>query len=126
MNEFIDNYGPSLIFDKDDMPYEIPVIVAGSKRKTVKIKFIPLEIEIEDLKQQLSKYGTIESFKWEESIRFNDDIYEVKRERLNVEMTLNKNIPSFITIKGTRLNITYQGQTRTCSKCNDPAHEARP
>ena len=125
MNNFVENFGPSLIFDKDETPFEIPVMVAGSKRKNVKIKFIPVEIDIEDIKKALINYGTIETLKWEEPVRFNEDIYEVRRERLNADMILNKNIPSFITIKGIRLNVTYQGQPRTCSKCDDPSHEAR-
>ena len=125
MHEFFENFGPSLIFDKDEVPYEIPVMIAGSKHRNVKIKFIPTEIEIEEIKNTLTKYGAVESIKWEEPVKFNEDIYEVKRERLNVAMSINKHIPSFITIKGIRLNVTYQGQPRTCSKCDDPNHEAR-
>ena len=61
------------------------------------------------------KYGTIKVLKWEEKTRFNEDIYEVRRE----------NLPSFTTFKDFRQKVTYQGKPRRCSKCDDPSHETR-
>ena len=125
MHHFFKNYRPTLIFDKGEIPFALLVLIAGNKRKNVKIKFIPNEIEVEELKNTRSKFGTIESIKWEEPIKFNEDIYEVKRERVNVAMLVNKHIPSFITITGIILNVTFQGQPRSCLKCDEPSHETR-
>lgn len=99
-------------------------MIAGRKRRSVNIRIIPVEINIEDIKKVLINHGTIETLKSGEPVRFNEDIYEVRRERLNADMILKKH-PSFITIKGIRLNVTYQGEPRRCSKCYNPSHEAR-
>ena len=65
VNEFIQSNGLSLIFDSDEIPFEIPVLSAGSKRKHSKTKFITTEIGVIDLKETLTKYGSVESFEWE-------------------------------------------------------------
>lgn len=40
-------------------------------------------------------------------------------------MVITRNIPSFLTIKGIKLNISYQGQMKTCARCDSTTHEAR-
>jgi len=53
------------------------------------------------------------------------ELLKTKREKLCVEMMIDKNIPSFITVMGNIYSVSYSGQTKTCSRCDLEGHEAR-
>ena len=74
-------------------------------------------MDLKEIETALSKYGQIKKVSWEEPIQISGEFFKVKRERINVDMVVTKNIPLFMIIKGIKLNISYQGQMKTCSKC---------
>lgn len=125
LENFIEKYGHSVHFDSNGVDHLIPVSIAGSRRKAVKVKFIPDEMDLNDVTSCLSKYGQIKKTTWEEPTQFSKDLFKVKRERITVDMVVTKNIPSFITVNGIKLNVNYQGQLKTCSKCESTTHVAK-
>lgn len=124
LENFIEKHGHSVRFDYNGVDHLIPISIAGSRRKAVKVKFIPDEMDLNDITSFLSKYGQIKKTTWEEPTQFSKDLFKVKRERITVDMVVTRNIPSFITVKGIKLNVNYQGQLKTCSKCGSTTHEA--
>lgn len=125
LDKFIEDFGNSVIFEKDNTNFEIPISVAGSKRKIVRMKFIPDEMDIDEIKLALNKFGKVNNIKWEMPNTVAREFFKVKRERLIIEMIVVKNIPSFLTIKGIKIAVSYPGQLKTCSRCNDTSHEVK-
>ena len=125
LDKFIEQNGDQVDYETNGITFEIPITIAGSKRKTVKVKFIPDELEVIEVIEVFKKYGKVNKFTWEEPNTIFPDLFKVKRERILVDMIINKNIPSFILVKGIKLSINYLGQTKTCSKCNETTHIAK-
>jgi hypothetical protein len=88
----------------------------------VQLKYVADETDLNEIKSTLEKYGKIKSVQFEVPIF---ELLKTKREKLCVEMMIEKNIPSFITVMGNRYSVSYSGQTKTCSRCDLEGHEAR-
>ncbi len=124
--KFLQDFGNSIDYKRNDEVFQIPIIVAGSRRKTIKIRYVPFELEIKNIYTALEQYGKIEKISRDETdIKKPEHLFQVKREKLTIEMTLSKNIPSYITVLGLKLNVSYIGQPKTCAKCDSTNHEAK-
>lgn len=124
--KFIQDFGNSIDYRRNEEIFQIPIIVAGSRRKTIKIRYVPFELETQNIYTALEQYGKIEKISRDETdISKPEHLFQVKREKLTIEMTLSKNIPSYITVLGLKLNVSYIGQPKTCAKCDSTNHEAK-
>jgi hypothetical protein len=124
-DSFLLKHSIEAIFERNGLRYSIPLEIAGSTRRTVKIKFVPDEMNTGIIQAALEQYGMVGKIEREFPEVRNPDMLNAKRERLLVDMNLNKNIPSFITVMGMKLSVSYFGQIKTCSKCDSPNHDAR-
>jgi len=103
-----------------------PVLVHGRlavpRRTSVKVKWVPQEMDLEVLRRELEPFGKVEGIS---RLRV-DGVYKVVTERVNVTMVLapNKIIPSFLTIDGIKFRVFYPGQPPTCMICASPEHLA--
>ena len=43
----------------------------------------------------------------------------VKKGDRKIRMRVYKNIPSYIIVDGKRVKVTYEGQQKTCVRCNE-------
>lgn len=84
---------------------------------------MPDETDLKEIQSALEKYGKMKSVHQFEVPMF--ELLKTKREKLCVEMMIDKNIPSFITVMGNRYSVSYSGQTKTCSRCDLEGHGAR-
>ncbi|KZR98360.1 Uncharacterized protein APZ42_006262, partial [Daphnia magna] len=120
--DFLQKYAKGVLYEKNGKKYKIPVIVAGSPWKKVQVKYVPDEMDFTYIYAAFEQYGKVKGIEWEKP---NLDLLKTKREKLTVEMMVDKNIPSFITIMGIRFAVTYMGQIKTCARCDSDQHEAR-
>lgn len=88
--------------------------------RSVKVYNLPFEISYNSITDVLSKYGTvyaITSERWSGNMHYKVD-NGVRVARID----LRSHIPSFITVRGFKALVVYEGQPRTCSVCNSPEH----
>jgi hypothetical protein len=119
---FFKRHSQGIPFDKQGKIHIIPVFMAGSPWKKVQIKYVPDEMDITLFHKALESYGKIKKIEFETPTL---DLLKTKREKLSVEMIVNKNIPSFISVMETRFAVSYTGQRKTCARCDSEMHEAR-
>ncbi len=119
---FFKRHSHGIPFEKYGKIHIIPVSIAGSPWKKVQVKYVPDETDLKEIQSALGKYGRIKNVQFEIP---TFDLLKTKREKLCVEMMIDKNIPSFITVMGNRYSVSYSGQTKTCSRCDLEGHEAR-
>lgn len=119
---FFKRHSHGIPFEKYGKLHIIPVSIAGSPWKKVQVKYVPDETDLAEIKSALEKFGKIKSVQFEIPMF---ELLKTKREKLCVEMMVEKNIPSFITVMGNRYSVSYSGQTKTCSRCDLEGHEAR-
>ena len=108
-------------FKKNNKEYNIPINLNNARTRQVRARYIGLEADIGILVKELSTYGTIynavrDTWKLGEGI-------SIGKETILVYMDIVKNIPSWLLVEGTKINITYMGQPPTCSECNSPDHK---
>ncbi|KAI9554946.1 hypothetical protein GHT06_020226 [Daphnia sinensis] len=116
---FLQKYAKGVPYEKNSKTYIIPVIIAGSSWKNVQVKYVPDKMDFKYVYTAFEQYGKVKGIEWEKQ---NVNLLKTK---VSVEMMVIKNIPSFITIMGTRFAVTYSGQIKTCSRCDIDQHEAR-
>jgi len=91
--------------DTNNQLYKLTLELADPVYTSVKVHTVPSEMPNTDLAQELSKYGTIVSIREEQ---FNQThFYTCRSGKKLVKIKLIKPIPSYITVKGHRLFVTY-------------------
>ena len=112
-------------YEKDGYTYPVAVNANDARKKRVKIKFVPMECDIEIIKEHLMQYGHVfainrDTWRTEE---LKDPLFQgINKETLTAIMDINKDIPSFIKIMGSQFKIEYLGQPVTCPVCNSISH----
>ena len=94
--------------------------MAGLGTKRVRIANLPPEIYEITLRTHLAPYGeigTVQDEKWSKAYR-----YAVANGIRNVSITLITHIPSYLTVVGYRVLVSYDGQPQTCYGCGDMGH----
>ena len=98
-------------------------LVAHPEREltTVFVHDAPFELPDNALKYRLQPYGQV--------LRINRGHYSecvhVETGIRYVKMRIDNEIPSFIRFGRRLVRISYNGQPRTCRRCNQPGHQAR-
>jgi len=93
---------------------------AGLGSRRVRVANLPPELPNALIRTSLLPYGTIHSITdetWPSSYR-----YTVANGVRVVQMTLNRHLPSNITMAGYRAFISYEGQPQTCFGCGATEH----
>ena len=120
-DELLTNLGGSVPFRHvDGSISKVAISHADLGYRQVRVFNLPLELPNERIRDYLRGYGLVREIVdevWSTSYR-----YQVKNGIRCVRMDLNKHIPSYITIGGTRALVTYEGQMKTCSICNANDH----
>lgn len=120
--KFFHKYAKGIPFEKHGKLFIIPVYIAGNPWKKIQVKYVPDELDFRYIHSAFEQYGEIRTIEWEKP---GFDLLKAKRDRLNVEMMVIKNIPLFFSIMGMRLAVSYSGQKKTCGRCDSEEHEAR-
>ena len=93
--------------------------------RSVVVTVLYLNCEVDQLlvARVLGRYGTVSDMRW---CKYSEGelkgIFNGKRQ---FRMELERDIPSFLFIGGSKAHIRYFGQPRTCFKCGEEGHEAR-
>ncbi|KAJ8018421.1 hypothetical protein HOLleu_43604 [Holothuria leucospilota] len=89
----------------------------------VTVLYLNFEVDQRLVARVLSQYGTVSDMRW---CKYGSGelagIFNGKRQ---CRMELDRDIPSFLFIGGSKAHIRYFGQPRTCFKCGQEGHEAR-
>ena len=94
---------------------------AGRREKAVRVRYVQKELPLQALKKALGTFGEVRTVSRETITKKGKTL---ETEGVIVTMTVTKNIPSFMTILGFQLNISYTGQKRTCKVCGTTQHTA--
>ena len=121
----MDQFGGKIDYihqDGNTYPMLVHGRLAAPRRTSVKVKWVPQEMDLEVLRRELEPFGKVEGIS---RLRV-DGVYKVVTERVNVTMVLaqNKNIPSFLSVDGIKFRVFYPGQPPTCMICASPEHLA--
>ena len=85
--------------------------------------YLNCEVDQRLVARVLGRYGTVSDMRW---CKYSEGelkgIFNGKRQ---FRMELERDIPSFLFIGGSKAHIRYFGQPRTCFKCGEEEHEAR-
>ena len=98
----------------------VRIEAVGLGMRRVRVACLPPEVDDRTLQLSLSKYGDIHEIqpeKWSNIYR-----YHVSNGVRVARMSLEKHIPSTVSIAGYRAIITYEGQPITCYSCNEQGH----
>ena len=89
----------------------------------VTVLYLNFEVDQRLVARVLSQYGTVFDMRWcKYGTGALQGIFNGKRQ---FRMELDRDIPSFLFIGGSKAHIRYFGQPRTCFKCGVEGHEAR-
>jgi hypothetical protein len=100
--------------------YPVTIEMAGLGQKKLRVANLPPEIANEYLRTALSPYGhitDIQNEKWAQDYR-----YPVDNGVRVVHMQLKQHAPSYLTVAGQRILISYDGQPATCYGCGMTGH----
>jgi hypothetical protein len=95
-------------------------MIAGMGLRRIRLANLPPELSNITIRTAVSKYGEVLSIQdenWTKRYR-----YTFSNGVRIVMMTLNKHIPSHITVAGYRALSSYDGQPQTCYGCGDTEH----
>lgn len=123
--EFCRKFVDGVPYMRDGKMHLISIDVAGKKKRTVKLRYVPLETNINQIKTILEKYGKVNKIMWEIPQNISNDMLKVQRERLVIDMTINRNIPSFIQVEDQKISVSYIGQIKTCANCDSMDHDRK-
>jgi hypothetical protein len=98
----------------------IRIDMAGLGTKCVRIANLPPKIHESTLSTHLAPYGEIRTVQEEQWPNFYR--YTVANGIRIVNITLSKHIPSYLTIVGHRVLVSYDEQPQTCYGCGDMGH----
>ena len=94
------------------------------KERWVKLQWIPSEMQDSDIKAVMNLFGEVMDGPYQTNFEIPDNadpltkkLRNIKTNSRIIEMVINRNIPSYIKIKKTRVKVVYQGQDFTCAKC---------
>ena len=120
--DFLASNGPTSIFRQEGKDYLIPTGRDKSQVKIIKIRYIPLEAEIEEVIKKLGEYGTIGHFQRESQDYTKQNGFKYETEVIIVQIWITKDIQSFVRLGDYTDNVWYPGQPQTCSKCDSAEH----
>lgn len=101
----------------------IKISTAGIGIRKIRISRLPFEVPNEKIKFEINKYGQVLSVEdefWSQDL--TPLACKYKTGTRIVRCSLEKHIPSFILINGTKGMVFYEGQPKTCSYCGDMNH----
>lgn len=93
---------------------------AGMGLRVIRLANLPPEVSPRIITNVFMRYGEVKEIKdelWSRAYRYK--IYNGIR---LVHMNLKSHIPSYLTIAGQKVLITYEGQPPTCYACSLPGH----
>ena len=99
---------------------QVKIDIAGMGSRRIRVANLPLELTNTTIRTSLTPYGTIHTITneaWSSRHRF-----QVLNGVRVVHMTLNRHMPSNLTIAGHRAFISYEGQPQTCFECGETDH----
>ena len=120
-NSFTSKNNSSVDFTKDGKTYNIP-IHPTEITKLVRVRYVPDEMNLNLIKIKLEHHGTIKKIFREKSKGGLDEGESIETETIGIQMTIKKDIPSFINIDGEKFNVSYRGQPRACNRCGSLDH----
>ena len=66
---FVNQLPPNeLLYSQDGIINRIPCVTLNGTNKTVMIREVPAEADLDELKNQLQKHGSIKEIQWEKSL----------------------------------------------------------
>ena len=96
----------------------------NSDIKLVKLTGIPMNICVNDLKEWLCFYGTIESDIYAREIKGKDQLKNMDGildfSNLEVKMKIQQDFRDNAFIEGNQVRITYKNMPRPCFNCKEP------
>ena len=98
----------------------VKIELAGLGTRKVRIANLPPELPNSTVRIAMGPYGVVQSIsdeQWAAHYR-----YAVSNGVRIVQMTLNKHLPSHMTIAGYRALVAYEGQPQTCYGCSATDH----
>jgi len=99
---------------------QVNVEIAGMGTKRKRTAGLPPEFKEATIRESLNKYGDIASIRnetWAAAYT-----YKVSNGINVVELKLKKHLPSYMSIAGNDVQVSYVGQPPTFFRCNDPGH----
>lgn len=101
---------------------------AGLNERYVRFSDLPFEVEMDEVKKNLEKYGIVTSIKRDnfKNAQEDDDGYFNVPSGWDIEVTttIEKDIPSYITVEEQCGIVQYQAEPKTCRLCNQMGHIA--
>jgi hypothetical protein len=107
----------------DGKEYKITVKDSNIVEKFVRVTGIPYTLNLGIVKMRLREYGEVFDLRWERFRVAEDEVlFPVLSTWLIVRMSINKEIPSYVTIGDYRAFTRYHGQIPTCKHCDGKEH----
>ena len=99
----------------------VQIELAGMGKRRIRIANLPPEVSDGSIRATLAKYGNVNEIheeSWSRKYR-----YPVSNGIRIATVTLAHHIPSYMSIDGNRVLISYDGQPPTCYGCNQVGHQ---
>ena len=102
--------------------YPAEVIPEPSKRKVVKVWYVPDEISLNDIRSYFSDFGKVQTVE-REFMKYDDPhMFNVRTEIVRVYMIVLNPIPNEFEIYGTKLMASHKDQEKLCNACRQFGH----
>lgn len=107
---------------------DIAIVIKDSnvQEKFVRISGLPYQMNLGIVKTRFREFGNVLDLRWESYHVVDDEfLYPVLSTWLICRMTLEKHIPSYITLGSYKAVVRYSGQIPTCRICDQHEHIGR-
>ena len=102
--------------------FHVNLDLAGLGTKRIRVANLPPEVPDEVLRVALQPYGkvvTVSGETWSKAYR-----YQVPNGIRNVLIMMSKHAPATMTVAGSKILLSYEGQPLTCYSCGQEGHVA--
>lgn len=122
LEKIFEQYENKLFYtDKNGEKFEI-ILTNETRRTTVKVHNLPIEIPDDEVVKSLESYGNVEDCIHE---KWKNVPYPCYNGTRALKMLIKNPIPSYVNIGNKRFWTTHFGQQRTCRRCSSTSHEAK-
>lgn len=107
---------------------DITIVIKDSnvQEKFVRISGLPYQMNLGIVKTRFREFGNVLDLRWETYHVVEDEfLYPVLSTWLICRMTLEKHIPSYVTLGSYKAVVRYSGQIPTCRICDEREHIGR-
>jgi hypothetical protein len=121
--EFIEKHGGVKNVEIEGKATKVIIRDSNIVERFVRITGIPYSLDEGIIKRRFREFGEVFETRWEKYHVAGDEfLYPVLSSWLIVRMSIERDIPSYVTIGEYRAIVRYQGQPPTCRTCDSRSH----